>query len=77
MPSWDKTKPVPQEVIDREVRYAMALGIVTHAHVSGVSEGRYRRWMIRTSDGESYTWTPAQVLAFAAGVRLATERKGS
>jgi len=69
--------PIPQEVIDREIRYAMALGIVEAVEVTGVSRGRYRRFRVYTNDGEHRDWTPAQVLAFAAGVRLATERKGS
>jgi len=69
--------PISQDKIDREIRYAMALGVVERVEVRAVSKGRYRRWLIDTADGERYTWTPAQVLAFAAGVRLATERKGS
>jgi hypothetical protein len=68
--------PISQDLIDRELRYAMALGIVESVQTKGVSTGRYRRFYVVTSDGEGRVWTPAQVMAFAAGVRLATERKG-
>ena len=72
--------PISQDKIDREVRYAMALGVVesvTSKGTKGRDGLRYRRFVVTTSDGTRYTWSPAQVLAFAAGVRLATERKGS
>ncbi len=70
--------PVDGAVIERELRYAMALGIVRRVHASATrarSGDRYRRYRITMSDGLVYVWTPAQVLAFGAGVRLATERR--
>jgi hypothetical protein len=72
--------PHSQDKIDREIRYAMAVGVVesvTSKGTKGRNGLRYRRFIVFTSDGERHAWSPAQVLAFAAGVRLATTRKGS
>jgi len=71
--------PIPDDVIERELRYAAALGVVVSFDVSrrAASTGSYRRWIVRTSDGDAHPWTPAQVVAFTTGVRLATERKGT
>lgn len=72
--------PISQDRIDREIRYAMAVGVVESVK-SKETKGRdglhYRRFVVFLSDGQVATWGPREVLAFAAGVRLATERKGS
>jgi hypothetical protein len=72
--------PISQDAIDRELRYAMALGIVESFRAKPTRGGDgagYRRFTVLTSDGDAHIWTPAQVMAFAVGVRLATERKGT
>jgi hypothetical protein len=68
--------PTPGDVIERELLYGLALGVVLHFKVQR-QRGGYRRYVVTTSDGLPHTWTPAQVLAFGIGVRLATERKGT
>ncbi len=70
--------PVPGDVIERELRYAAALGVVRSFRSKGTpggTRGVYRRWHVESSDGIVHSWTPAQVLAFGCGVRLATERR--
>lgn len=78
MPEWNQpTHIVPDEVVEKGLRYAMALGVViSYGGSRKRGPKQVRRWHVDTLDGESYVWTPAQVMAFTAGVRLATERKG-
>lgn len=70
-------EPIRGDVLDRELRYAKALGVVKRYAVAG-NPGRdgltYRRFHVTDANGIVHTFGPAQVMAFALGVRLASTR---
>lgn len=70
--------PTSGDLIERELRYAFALGVVRtfKLHRTFGEDGLgYRRYVVTDRTGDVHRWTPAQVLAFTIGVRLMSERK--
>jgi hypothetical protein len=68
------THSISDDFIEKGLRFAMAVGVVK-SYGGSRQKGGHRRWHVDTSDGERYTWTPGQVVAFATGVRLVVERR--